>query len=137
VQAPIQVEIAHTLITLLRQGKIAGQKFKDIVGVGHSFGSIQSVGVLAKYPRDLDAVVLTGFSTNTSALALTFADFNSAIAAQNQPSRFADLPNGYLVVDNAISNQFAFFYYPNFDLNSGFLSLPFSSLLLPLSYSTY
>jgi hypothetical protein len=89
-----------------------------MVGVGHSFGSIQSVGVLAKYPEDFDAVVLTGFSTDTSALGLTFADFNSAIAAQNQPHKFKGLPNGYLVVDNAIANQFAFFYYPSFDVNS-------------------
>lgn len=117
VQAPLQVEIAHNLITLLRQGRLAGQVFKDVVGVGHSFGSIQPVGVLAKYPKDFDAVVLTGFSTNSSALGLTFADFNSAIAAQNQPARFGGLPNGYLVVNNAISNQFAFFYYPNFDVN--------------------
>jgi len=103
---------------LLRGGKLAGQIFKDVVGVGHSFGSIQSVGVVAKYPKDFDAVVLTGFSTNASALSLTFADFNSAIANQNQPDRFGSLPNGYLVVDNAIANQFAFFYYPNFDVNS-------------------
>ena len=100
VQAPLQVEIAHTLITLLRQGKLPGQKFKDVVGVGYSFGSIQSVGVLAKYPKDFDAVVLTGSY---------IPDFNSAIAAQNQPDRFKGLPNGYLVVDNAIANQFANF----------------------------
>jgi hypothetical protein len=118
VQAPIQVEIIHSLVNLLRGGKLAGQIFKDVVGVGHSFGSIQSVGVVAKYPKDFDAVVLTGFSTNASALSLTFADFNSAIANQNQPDRFGSLPNGYLVVDNAIANQFAFFYYPNFDVNS-------------------
>ena len=118
VQAPIQVEIIHSLVNLLRGGKLAGQIFKDVVGVGHSFGSIQSVGVVAKYPKDFDAVVLTGFSTNASSLSLTFADFNSAIANQNQPDRFGSLPNGYLVVDNAIANQFAFFYYPNFDVNS-------------------
>jgi hypothetical protein len=118
VQAPIQVEIIHSLVKLLRGGKLAGQAFKDVVGVGHSFGSIQSVGVVAKYPKDFDAVVLTGFSTSASALDLTFADFNSAIANQNQPDRFGSLPNGYLVVDNTIANQFAFFYYPNFDVNS-------------------
>jgi len=118
VQAPIQVEIIHTLINFLREGKLAGQAFKDVVGVGHSFGSIQSVGVLAKYPKDFDAVVLTGFSTDTLALPTTFADFNSAIANQNQPARFGHLQNGYLVVDNSIGNQVAFFYYPNFDVNS-------------------
>jgi pimeloyl-ACP methyl ester carboxylesterase len=114
VQVPLQVEIAHSLISGVRDGKAGGQKFKKVVGVGHSFGSIQSVRVLARYPKDFDAVVLTGFSTNTSALPTTFADFDNAIASQNQPTRFGILPNGYLVVDSAISNQFAFFYYPNF-----------------------
>lgn len=118
VQAPIQVEIIHSIVNLLRQGQLADQAFENVVGVGHSFGSIQSVGIAAKYPKDFDAVVLTGFSTNASALSLTFADFNSAIANQNQPDRFGHLPNGYLVADNPIANQFAFFYYPNFDVNS-------------------
>jgi hypothetical protein len=62
--------------------------------------------------------VLTGFSTDTGSLQLTFADFNTAIARLNQPDRFGSLSNGYLVVDNAIGNQFAFFYYPNFDVDS-------------------
>lgn len=122
VQAPLQVAIIHELVSFLRSGKLAGQTFKDIVGVGHSFGSIQSVGVAAKWPKDFDALVLTGFSTSADSLGLTFADFNSAIASQNQPERFGKLPNGYLVVDNAIGNQFAFFYYPNFDVESKFPS---------------
>ncbi|PMD34264.1 catalytic protein [Hyaloscypha variabilis F] len=116
VQAPIQVEIIHQLVSFLRGGKLAGTTFKNIVGVGHSFGSIQSVGVAAKYPKDFDGLVLTGFSTDTGSLQLTFADFNTAIARLNQPDRFGSLSNGYLVVDNAIANQFAFFYYPNFDV---------------------
>jgi len=118
VQAPIQVEIIHQLVSFLRGGKLAGTTFKNIVGVGHSFGSIQSVGVAAKYPKDFDGLVLTGFSTDTGSLQLTFADFNTAIARLNQPDRFGSLSNGYLVVDNAIANQFAFFYYPNFDVES-------------------
>jgi hypothetical protein len=65
VQAPLQAEIDHCLITFLRQGKLVAQAFKNIVGVGHSFRSIRS---LAKYPADFDAVVLTGFSTDTLAL---------------------------------------------------------------------
>jgi pimeloyl-ACP methyl ester carboxylesterase len=118
VQAPIQVEIIHYLVNLLRKGKLAGLRFKKVVGVGHSFGSIQTVGVAANYPNDFDAVVLTGFSINASAISLTIADFNSAIANKNQPDRFGSLPNGYLVVENEIANQFAFFHYPNFDVHS-------------------
>ncbi|KUJ13838.1 catalytic protein [Mollisia scopiformis] len=115
VQARIQVQIIHSLVSLLRASKLANQAFKNVIGVGHSFGSIQSVGLLSIYPKDFDAVVLTGFSTSSLAIPLTFADFNSAIANQNQPARFAGLPNGYLVVDNAIGDQTAFYAYPNFD----------------------
>jgi pimeloyl-ACP methyl ester carboxylesterase len=122
VQASIQIEIIHTLVSQLRAGQLAGETFEKVVGVGHSFGSIQSVGIAAKYPEDFDAVVLTGFSTNTTAFPLTFADFNSAIASQNQPDRFGNLSNGYLVFDNPIANQFAFFSYPNFDSSSKYNS---------------
>ena len=119
-QAPTQVEIIHELVSFLRSGQLADTTFENVVAVGHSFGSIQSVGVAARYPKDFDALVLTGFSTSADSLGLTFSDFNSAIAGLNQPERFKDLPNGYLVVDNAIGNQFAFFYYPNFDVESKF-----------------
>jgi hypothetical protein len=78
------------------------------------------VGIAAKYPKDFDALVLTGFSVSNGSLGLTFADFNTAIANKNQPARFGDLPNGYLVVDSAIGDQFAFFHYPNFDVESEF-----------------
>ncbi|KAK9343381.1 catalytic protein [Lipomyces starkeyi] len=115
VQSSIQLEIAHALIQSLRDGSFGGHRFDNVVGVGHSYGSIQSVGVTAKYPKDLDAVVLTGFSTSTGGFGVIFADFNLAIANENQPLRFGDLPNGYLVTGSSISNQFAFFRYPHFD----------------------
>ncbi|KAK9316491.1 catalytic protein [Lipomyces starkeyi] len=115
VQSSLQVEIAHALIQSLRAGRFAGQKFDHVVGVGHSFGSIQSIGITATFPKDLDAVVLTGFSINTNGLGITIADFNLAIASQNQPLRFATLPSGYLVTESSISNQFAFLRYPHFD----------------------
>lgn len=115
VQTSLQVEIAQSLISGLRKGVFGGQKFQNVVGVGHSFGAIQAVGVAERSPEAFDALVLTGFSTNSSAMTATFADFNNAIASQNQPTRFGNLTNGYLVPGSAISSQFAFFHYPNFD----------------------
>jgi hypothetical protein len=66
VQAPLQVSIAHELIQLLRTGGIAGHTFEHVVGIGHSEGSFITNGVTALHPDDLDAVVLTGFSTDTT-----------------------------------------------------------------------
>jgi len=94
VQSYLEVEIAHRLIKSLRNGALAGKDFDKIAAVGHSFGSIQLIGVASKYPKDLDAIILQGFTTYGGALPLTFADFNSAIASQNQPSRFPGLSNG-------------------------------------------
>ena len=125
-QAFLQVEIAHKLISIVWDWKLAGQTFEHVIGFGHSFGSIKSAGVVYRYPKDFDAVVLPGFSLSSS-------NFNSAIASQNQPAKFGCLPNGYLVVDSAISNQFAFFRYPNFDPASESLLYPLKVLLITVS----
>lgn len=124
VQTPLQIEIAHTLIQSLRDGKFAGQKFDRVVGVGHAFGSIQVVGVTDIYPKDFDAVVLTGFTLRYNDISLAVAGLGSAIASQNQPSRFASLSNGYLVTDTLISNQFVNARFPHFDPIRKHINLP-------------
>lgn len=118
VQAPLEVEIAHSLIQSLRGGAFGKTAYTDIVGVGHSFGSMQLQAITADYPQDLDAVVLTGFTTNLAAMPSTLVGFNPAIANTNQPPRFADLPNGYWITDSPISNQLTFLRAPNFDPKS-------------------
>jgi hypothetical protein len=50
VQSGLQVEIAHQLIQGLRSGNIGGKSFLKIVGIGHSYGAIQSIGLAAQYP---------------------------------------------------------------------------------------
>jgi pimeloyl-ACP methyl ester carboxylesterase len=116
VQAPLEVYIAHKLIHLLRRGSLCNQSFQKIVGVGHSFGSIQIAGLAAEYGTDdLDAIVLTGFSTSASGIPLFLAAADWSIASRNRPSRFGRLDNGYLVTDTIAGNQFGFFRYPNFD----------------------
>lgn len=41
VQSSTDLAIAQKLLTMLRNGDIGGQKFSKVVGVGHSYGSIQ------------------------------------------------------------------------------------------------
>ncbi|KAL8924229.1 MAG: hypothetical protein Q9208_004193 [Pyrenodesmia sp. 3 TL-2023] len=105
VQAFLEVEILHGLATHFRTTKIDGHGFTNIIGVGHSFGSILQVGVNGKYPEDFDGVVLTAFTNTISHLPYTVLANNPAIAALNQPSRFGRLPYGYLVYNDAISIQ--------------------------------
>lgn len=91
VQVELQVAIAHELVQLLRTGGISNLTFEHVVGLGHSFGSIQTVGLTSQYPDDLDAAVLTGFSTSTSGQAIFFSALDLTIASQNQPLRFSGL----------------------------------------------
>ncbi len=114
VQSELEVGIAHSLTQSLRAGDFSSTKFAHVVGVGHSFGSIINVGQTAQFPKDLDAVVLTGFGTSTSAVSSFMAGLNAAIARENQPSRFPNLNNGYIISDTQISNQFDFFRLPNY-----------------------
>ena len=115
VQLPIQVSIAHELIQLLRSGGIASQKFTNVVGVGHSFGSFQANVLTAQHPKDLDAAVLTGFSTDESGRQVAFSGLDLVIASQSFPLRFSGLSNGYLTGKSIEGSQSFFFRSPGFD----------------------
>ncbi|KAF1816972.1 alpha/beta-hydrolase [Eremomyces bilateralis CBS 781.70] len=114
VQLPIQIAIAHELIQFIRAGNLATTKFKHVVGVGHSLGSAQTIGVAGAYPKDLDAIVLTGFSADGSGAPIAFAGVGLTIAAQAD-RKFAHLSNGYLTASTIQGNQFFFFRQPGFD----------------------
>lgn len=115
VQYGIQVEIAHQLIRMLRAGRISNHAFSEVVAVGHSFGSIQLAGITSKYPRDVDAAVLTGFTADPSGMGVAFAGVGLTPASVSDPVLFGNLSTGYLTASSIEGNQFFFFRYPNFD----------------------
>ena len=100
---------------MLKSGYFSNTTFSSVVGTGHSFGSLLTQGLTAKYPSSLTAAILTGFSINSTGQDPFVTGLNLAIASQNQPIRFSGLSNGYLVSDTAISNQIAFFHAQDFD----------------------
>lgn len=57
--------IVHALVGKLRSGQVAGGPFEKVVTVGHSMGSALAAIEASTY-RDVDAVVLTGFSHRIS-----------------------------------------------------------------------
>ena len=119
VQAPIQVEVAHRLVQLLRSG-LGGYAFKKVVGVGHSAGSTYTQGVSTKYPEDFNAVIISGTSTEITYVGASVAAFD-IISANTDPSgRFDGIANGYFTqgVNSPQSIQFSFFRYPFFDPKS-------------------
>ncbi|KAI4184799.1 MAG: hypothetical protein L6R41_004498 [Letrouitia leprolyta] len=115
VQGPIQVEIAHALVTQIRNAQIGPYSFENVVGVGHSAGSTVTQGVTTKYPGDLDAVILTGTSISPDFVNTALASFDLSIANLDPSGKFAGLPNGYLVQPNQQSIQFPYFRFPNID----------------------
>jgi pimeloyl-ACP methyl ester carboxylesterase len=118
VQAPIQAELAHVLVQRLKEGKYGGIKFSKVVGVGHSLGSAVTMGTSATHPEDFDAVVLTGHSHFAGGGGIGFAAAAQQIA-NTLPDRpqLKNLPNGYFTLGPIPQTlQFAFFYYPHFNL---------------------
>ena len=127
VQCTTDVEILHGIIQLLRSGRLASTSFTNVIGVGHSYGSIVQLANNGKYPKDTDAAVLTGFTTQLQYLAYAALANNPVIAAQHDPSRFGRLSNGYLTNNAPVSYQLPFFRYPYFDQSSKELSAHISN----------
>jgi pimeloyl-ACP methyl ester carboxylesterase len=92
IQAQAEVEALNDVTTQLRNGKIPGinATFSKVIHVGHSFGSVQSYWLSAKYPNNTDGIVLTGWSGNGSYLPVTVASWNLHSARLNQPLRFGN-----------------------------------------------
>ena len=85
-----QAGTLHQVFVTLR-----GRGWRTLVGVGHSFGSAELDNEAATYPRDLDALVLTGSGARTS--AETTRQSRELVAANTlPPRRFRGLDAGYL-----------------------------------------
>ncbi|MCJ1438186.1 hypothetical protein MMC27_007573 [Xylographa pallens] len=116
VQAAIAVEVAHTLVQLIRTTNLGGYSFKNVVGIGHSAGSTITQGVSAKYPKDFEAVILTGTSIDPNYVATSVAAFDLIIANTDPSGRFVGIGNAYFTqppLEQAL--QFPFYRYPYFD----------------------
>lgn len=86
------------MTTKVRKGEIdeIDAEYKKVIHVGHSFGSILSYWLSAKYPSNTDGLVLTGWSGNGSFLGQTVAGWNLHSARLNQPFRFGDASNSVI-----------------------------------------
>ena len=116
VQAPMHAEIAHQLVQWLREGGYKDHVFNQVIGVGHSYGSWFTQAVVGKYPRDFDAVILTGTSTFFDYFHIVHAALGSQMANLDPSGKFTELQNGYLTPTPAMNVfQYDFYYYPHFD----------------------
>ena len=118
-QMPLQVEIIHGFVQMLRAGDLAGLTFEKVVGVGHSVGAGLSQGVTTQYPSDFDAVILTGHSTDFTDALVGSVSTGMQIANTDPSGRFKGLANGYFsLAPVEQAHQYAFYRYPYYDQQS-------------------
>lgn len=96
VQKPAHVEVAHQVIQALRDGKVGGRAFDKVSYVGHSFGSIIGNSLAARYPNDVDALILSGYTSNVKpaipGILITSVTLPASLA---YPAKFSSLSVGY------------------------------------------
>ncbi|KZT28707.1 alpha beta-hydrolase [Neolentinus lepideus HHB14362 ss-1] len=110
VQASTDLAIATKLLNMLKEGEIGGQQFNKVIGVGHSYGSVQVQALSATVPHMLDAVLLQGFSMN--ATGLTSGAYSTA--TEVFPDRFnkSGFPSTYLTTLARQTQQLNFWFFP-------------------------
>lgn len=93
ITADSEATVTHQIVTALRDGTLG--RYRTVVGVGHSYGSIVWMAEAASY-HDVNALVLTGMLHQLSTDQLTA--FVGALQPAAADPKFAgqDLPDGYL-----------------------------------------
>ncbi|KAJ5216966.1 hypothetical protein N7468_009974 [Penicillium chermesinum] len=115
IQANLEIESLAALTKKARNGELPGihDKPHKVIHVGHSFGSVQTYAVTAKYPGLSDGIVLTGFSMNSTFLPwfLIGSGFQQARSGKNPQNYTA----GYLSPATPSNVEYNFFYPGSFD----------------------
>lgn len=93
------METVHQVISKIRSNNPSPlpRKFTKIIYAGHSYGSTVGNALVSKYPADVDALILTGYSSKYElgipGTALTGTLLPADIV---DPARFGNLNPGYL-----------------------------------------
>ncbi|MEC3992646.1 alpha/beta hydrolase [Actinacidiphila sp. DG2A-62] len=83
----------HQVATALRR-----QGADRVVGVGHSLGAGVLTGVAARYPKDMTALVLTGYGSAVSAVTPQHNKLYQRPAADVDSAKWGSLDDGYVTV---------------------------------------
>ncbi|KAF2434575.1 alpha/beta-hydrolase [Tothia fuscella] len=103
-QASIQVQIVKSLATLIKSGK-----YTDTVGIpkqlillGHSFGSFTTQALLTEAPQIADAAILTGMAySQDPRVVIEALDLR---IANRQNAKWKGLDNGYVIWNDVFGN---------------------------------
>ena len=111
-QAPTEVAILTEVLKKLRNtSQVGGRKHERVVGVGHSYGSVQTQAVSSQSPELLDGVVLTGFTTNSTNLPGYLLAGTYSIANKVLP-HLKNKPDTWLATGSEAADIVCFFYPP-------------------------
>jgi hypothetical protein len=117
VQSPTQVEILHQIITKIKSGTASlPRTFNTVIYGDHSYGSLLRNAFVAKYPTDVDALILTGYSSSFD-LAIPGVALTALLvpAVLLEPTRFQCYSLGYLEMSTRTGFDFLFFWPGGYD----------------------
>ncbi|TCD71430.1 hypothetical protein EIP91_010136 [Steccherinum ochraceum] len=106
VQTAIHVAVMQSLVTFFRHG-VHGFAFNFLLA-----------SLAANHANILDALILTGFTTDTRAVAVVNAGLGLTIASIANPSKFGTLSNSYLATASGVNLQQDFLHFPDFPQSS-------------------
>ena len=102
-QVSIQVAILEELVTLIKGGKFSSPP-KNVVLVGHSFGSVISNELLVSNPGLIDGAVLTGIGYAVPDTSVAFEAWQPRLARLQSPERWRQLDGGYITWVDIFAN---------------------------------
>ena len=115
IQAALEADALRALTEALREGCVDGvDDFEKFVHVGHSFGSILTYALTAKYPKLSDGIALTGFSQNGTFVPYFMLGGNFIDVKENAVLA-PKYDHGYLAAGNPSGVQTNFFSPGMFD----------------------
>jgi len=111
VQVGLHVALVRAILSSLRQpnNPLRHKPFTRFVYVGHSYGSVVGVALVAAEPQSVAALVLTGHSTTPYPPVLSALTAGLESARLTLPGRFGSLPAGYGVLANGSLREHSFY----------------------------
>lgn len=110
VQQPLQTAIVHRIVQQLRAGQLSfAPKASRVIFVGHSLASVIGNAIATKFPTDLDALILTGWSYNLVQAGLGLLLTLVTPAQLQNPARFGSFPPGYLAFGSRQGKRDAYY----------------------------
>ena len=119
VSATLELEHLRIISEMAKSGELmkkvpssnidTSQSFNKVIHIGHSFGSILSLSLLATYPDVSDGAVITGMILNNESTQLKLTTFGPEYARTHDPKLYSDFGSGYFIQNSLVTLQSGFF----------------------------